>query len=101
MDKKIESTMEKRYDFLITKTNEIWKLEKKKGDLRDKLQEIRMEIKLGKNQTRRRTPLMEYGTAAGGIKKNEEIAENIKKEIDRIKKEQLEALEEIENLINI
>ncbi len=101
MDRNIESTMKNRHDFLVAKTNKIWQLEKEKGKLRNSLQETRKEIRLGKKQAGRRMPSMEYGTAAGGIGKNIEIAENIEKDIDRIKKEQLELLEKIKSFISI
>ncbi len=35
---------------MVARTNEIWKLEKEKKHLRNKLQEIKREILLGKKQ---------------------------------------------------
>jgi hypothetical protein len=99
MHREIESTMKKRHDFLVAKTNEIWHLEKEKGYFRNKLQEIRKEIKLGKRQAGR-INFMDYGNAAGGIGKNEKIAESVKKEIDEIKAKQLKLVEEIKNFID-
>ena len=102
MNKDIKKTLERRREILYKKIDQIWKLEQEKARLRSKKQNVRKEIKSGKRQAGRVRSSSPYGTAAGSISTNQEIAKSTQDRINNLALEQTKFLEDIRDyIINI
>ena len=99
MSPQMKKTLEVRYKKVIEQINKIWKKEKQKLILRNKLENIREEISVGlRGSTAINRSASDLSSAAYvPIARKKESS--IKKNIEEIQKQQLLELKEIENNI--
>ncbi len=98
--------MKNRHFFLILKVNEIWKLEKAKGELRERQLYLSREISLGKKQVGKKEYYYSYGddswgNASGTITTNLKTKEDVANQIKDIREKQIKLWEEVKNYFKI
>ncbi|MCG2701248.1 hypothetical protein L6267_03720 [Candidatus Parcubacteria bacterium] len=94
----LDETQKNRYEKIVKRINEIWKLEKKKFGLRDTMESIRAEISNGFVANSSLDYRGNVGYVANIAKAREREASS-KQAIEEIKSQQLEVLKKIEEII--